>query len=117
MIARFALLVVLSVAGAACSAAMMGNRGMMNGRMADRTASAPNQDDARVGSELIYRYCAGCHLAPNPTQHSAHDWPRVVKRMEGYMRSRGWSAPGNQQLQLITDYLEKHAADAHPGED
>jgi len=32
--------------------------------------------------------CSQCHAAPDPSRHTAKEWPRVVERMKGHM---GWS--------------------------
>jgi hypothetical protein len=30
--------------------------------------------------------CSQCHALPDPAQHTAREWPAVVKRMEEHMR-------------------------------
>ena len=93
----------------------MTDGGVMGGQTVDRHSAAQSENAAPGASELVYRYCSNCHAEPAPTQHRARDWPNVVRRMEAYMRSRGWSTPNNSQRQLIDEYLQKHAADAGSG--
>lgn len=38
-------------------------------------------DPQSHGAQLLAEYCAQCHSLPAPTQHSATDWPSVVRRM------------------------------------
>jgi mono/diheme cytochrome c family protein len=38
-------------------------------------------DPQSRGAQLLTEYCAQCHSLPAPTQHSATDWPSVVRRM------------------------------------
>jgi mono/diheme cytochrome c family protein len=38
-------------------------------------------DPQSRGAQLLAEYCAQCHSLPAPTQHSATDWPSVVRRM------------------------------------
>src|SRR6266511_4527675 len=38
------------------------------------------EPDSR-GAQLVAKFCAQCHALPAPTQHSATDWPSVVRRM------------------------------------
>ncbi len=111
--ARILLVSSLLVASAACAAGMMGHDGMSGeSSRSDRESSRHVDKEMREGFELTRSYCSRCHIQPDPRQHVTREWPQVVVRMDGYMRSRGWGMPSDAEQKLIIGYLEKNAADA-----
>jgi hypothetical protein len=60
--------------------------------------------------------CNQCHVLPDPKRHTAHEWPRVVARMQENME---WMnrvvgskpVPGEPQLRVeeINAFLQRHA--------
>lgn len=66
-------------------------------------------DNQSAGAKTFARYCQQCHALPDPAQHTAAEWPKVVERMRGNMRSMGKEIANDQDAQLITDYLQQHA--------
>jgi len=59
--------------------------------------------------KMFQATCAQCHALPAPTQHTAGEWPHVVKRMTGNMQAMNVPVPDSQTLESILSYLEKHA--------
>lgn len=53
--------------------------------------------------------CSGCHTAPSPAQHTVAEWPRVVGRMSGNMRSAGLLPLAERDSLDIVDLLLRHA--------
>jgi len=53
--------------------------------------------------------CSPCHATPEPSQHTAHEWPRIVLRMKTYMRNTGKSVPDAEITQQVVGYLQKHS--------
>jgi len=53
--------------------------------------------------------CAQCHALPDPTQHSAGDWPGVVGRMERNMAVMGKPVPDAATIEAIVGFLQGHA--------
>ena len=53
--------------------------------------------------------CSACHAMPDPTQHTAKEWPRVVARMKSNMRSAHVSQPDDETTTLVVSYLQSHA--------
>lgn len=67
-------------------------------------------------AEAFRRACGQCHALPDPRLHSARAWPKVVARMEDYMKltNRAVSSqpvPGEPQLRIedINAFLIRHA--------
>ena len=54
--------------------------------------------------------CSGCHGPPDPAQHTAAQWPRVVARMRMNMRQAGRPEPPPAALEKATAFLVRHAA-------
>lgn len=87
----------------------MGHHGHMSGgptKTADPNA-LPDKDSP--GAKTFAQFCQQCHALPAPTQHAASEWPAVVKRMRGNMRSMGKSMPDDSQAALIVEYLQRNA--------
>lgn len=59
--------------------------------------------------KLFQTTCAQCHALPEPKQHTANEWPDVVKRMTGNMQAMNVPVPDSQTLDGILGYLKKHA--------
>lgn len=53
--------------------------------------------------------CSVCHAVPDPSQHTAREWPRVVLRMKQNIRKAKLSAPDTQTTEQIILYLQRHA--------
>lgn len=53
--------------------------------------------------------CSQCHALPDPKQHSAVEWPSVVKRMTRNMNAMGKTVPSRKILKTIVEYLQEHA--------
>lgn len=53
--------------------------------------------------------CNQCHMLPEPKQHTQTEWPHVVKRMLKNMKMMGKNLPEQDQVDMITGYLQKHA--------
>ena len=46
----------------------------------------PKHPALQTGAGQMYQLaCSQCHALPDPQQHSAGEWPGVVKRMQGHM--------------------------------
>ncbi len=69
------------------------------------------------GAHLLQVFCTQCHGLPGPGMHTAEDWPAVVKRMNMRMQMMGRmgmmtgriEAPSERELDVILDYLQRHA--------
>ena len=55
------------------------------------------------------RYCRQCHNLPSPKMHAAQDWPAVVQRMVGNMKTMGKTVPDEATLAQVLRYLQIHA--------
>lgn len=53
--------------------------------------------------------CSRCHSLPDPGQHTADEWPAVVKRMTQNMTNMGKSVPDKTTLGEIISFLQRHA--------
>lgn len=62
------------------------------------------------GAALFREACSRCHGLPDPSAHTAGQWPAVVKRMLSYMESSGMTPPSGKQEKEILGYLEGQAA-------
>lgn len=53
--------------------------------------------------------CTRCHALPDPTQHTAAEWPAVVGRMQRNMAIMGKPAPDAATTREIVGFLQRHA--------
>jgi cytochrome c5 len=54
--------------------------------------------------------CSQCHAAPDPGQHTPHEWARVVLRMKNNMAAASKKLPDDQTVELINQFLTEHSA-------
>ncbi len=70
-------------------------------------------DPNSTGAQLIAKHCAQCHALPQPSMHSATDWPSVARRMwlreDGLAASLGVSVPTTSERFLMLQYLSTNA--------
>ncbi|HKI59391.1 MAG TPA: hypothetical protein VKA00_09265 [Trueperaceae bacterium] len=67
-------------------------------------ATAPKQADVwNQAANLYQTRCSACHALHDPTEFTANQWPGVLKAMGQN------AALDQQQLNLITAYLQAHA--------
>ncbi|MBI3609250.1 MAG: cytochrome c [Nitrospirae bacterium] len=79
-------------------------------RNALRTFSGPSLPDAgSPGAERYKTVCGRCHAVPDPTLHTAGEWPSVVERMRRNMKVMGKPAIMDAERAEISDYLKRHA--------
>jgi cytochrome c5 len=53
--------------------------------------------------------CSRCHSLPDSGQHTADEWPTVVKRMTRNMTKMGMSVPDKTTLEEIVSFLQMHS--------
>ena len=53
--------------------------------------------------------CTQCHALPDPTQHTAAEWPAVVGRMQRNMAIMGKPVPNPATIREIVGFLQRHA--------
>lgn len=79
-------------------------------RNALRTFSGSSLPDAESpGAERFKTICKRCHALPDPTLHTAGEWPSVVDRMRQNMKVMGKPAITDAERAGIADYLKRHA--------
>lgn len=70
-------------------------------------ADLPEPNSA--GAQLVAKHCAQCHDLPQPSMHSATDWPSVARRMwlreDGLADSMGVAVPTTSERFLMLNYL------------
>ena len=86
----------------------MGGHGMMHNN--GSVAGASNASSESPGERAFRQNCSTCHGAPNPSEHTAAQWPGVVKNMEQRMSSYGLHVPDHKTTQAIVHYLQSHAS-------
>ncbi|MDH5325842.1 MAG: hypothetical protein OEZ68_19570 [Gammaproteobacteria bacterium] len=65
-------------------------------------------------SQSFQATCSVCHAMPDPEQHTAREWPRVVLRMKNNLRSARQKTPDDTTTERIIAYLQRHAKPAEP---
>lgn len=117
---------------------MGGMGGMMGGGMHDRMmdVEVPTADEERAivaylrdhamrgaraealpageGRETFGRVCSRCHALPDPSQHTAEEWPAVVKRMRGHMQRMEVQEVSDAEAERIVRYLQRAASEGDP---
>lgn len=66
-------------------------------------------DSGSEGAILFKDKCSQCHFLPEPKFHTVKEWPAVVERMQGNMRSMGKTVIADNEKKSITNYLINHA--------
>jgi cytochrome c5 len=61
------------------------------------------------GAVLFRNACSQCHSLPDPQLHTAFEWPKVVERMRGNMKSMKKKVISEQDRKTIEEYLMSHA--------
>lgn len=96
---------------------MMGRMGcMMGNRMPAGINPTQLPEPKSEGARLLGQYCSQCHSAPGPGLHTAAEWPDTIARMNRRMQMMSGGrmtmrieAPDNNELGILTAYLEKNA--------
>jgi len=77
---------------------------------AQRPIDAAKYPDLKTpAGEAFSATCARCHALPDPTQHTAAEWPAVVARMQHNMTVMGRTVPDRAVLSEIIVFLQSHA--------
>jgi len=117
---------------------MRGMGGMMGGGMhrGMMDVAAPSADEERAvvaylrehamrgarvaelpadeGRETFGRVCSRCHALPDPAQHTAGEWPDVVRRMRGHMERMEVQGISDREAGRIVRYLKRAASEGDP---
>jgi mono/diheme cytochrome c family protein len=83
-------------------------------QQASRQSHRPARNN-EAGAVLFRQSCARCHALPSPQQHTAGEWPAVVRRMARYMAAAGGTPLSEEQMHGIVSYLQKYARDSEAG--
>ncbi len=63
-----------------------------------------------LGGQKFKQTCTQCHDLPDPKQHSAKEWKRVIQRMKKNMAQMGKTVISQKEEQLILDFLKENAS-------
>jgi cytochrome c553 len=105
-------LVLVAAASSKWANGMMGQDGMhemMDGMM-QTTKPVQQTNSDSPGALALQEICSQCHALPDPARHTSQEWPAVVERMNGYMKSMGKPVPDEQKLRDIVKYLQSQAS-------
>ena len=81
-----------------------------------RTRPFPCPTASRKGPSSLRAICSQCHSHPSPALHTKSEWAGVTTRMRQHMQARtsadgaGVRIPSPAELDVLTEYLAKHAA-------
>ena len=65
-------------------------------------------DDTAPG-KAFKQVCAQCHALPDPSQHTASEWPDVVERMRTNISVMGKPLPDEVTTEQIVNFLQKYS--------
>lgn len=107
---------VLSVFVAGCdgngnhSGGMMGGGGMMD-NVVIKGGRAPQETKTEYlpGFQQAQITCSQCHIMPNPNQHTRAEWPDVIARMMGNIKTFKRILPNDNERNAIIDYYVVNA--------
>jgi cytochrome c2 len=79
-------------------------------RHAQQPLVAANYSDlVTAEGQTFVETCSQCHAAPEPTQHTASEWRRVVARMKVNMTNIGMPVPDAETIDAVLAFLGRHA--------
>jgi mono/diheme cytochrome c family protein len=61
------------------------------------------------GAVLFKDRCSQCHGLPDPERHTAKEWPTIVEKMRGYMKSMEKKVITENEEKQIVGYLSRYA--------
>ena len=64
-----------------------------------------------LASDVLSRYCSGCHGLPKPKAKTAAQWPAIVWRMQTHRAQRAMRVLNESEIREITNYLTQNAKD------
>lgn len=64
---------------------------------------------ATPAGKVFRTACSRCHALPDPQQHTAKEWPRVVARMRQHMVTMRKPVPDEKAVGEIIGFLQRHA--------
>lgn len=73
------------------------------------TVAETYPDMQSKGFHVFSRNCSSCHAPPQPTAHTAAEWPAVIARMQSHRVQRGLGPILAGEKVMIRDYLVRHA--------
>jgi hypothetical protein len=102
------LLLLAAGANGKWAQGMMGQDGMhgMMDDMGQTTRPSHQTEPESPGALAFQEACSRCHALPDPGRHASREWPAVVERMKGYMKSMGKAVPEEQKLREIVRFLQ-----------
>lgn len=62
--------------------------------------------DSTAFRDLVHR-CTACHVAPDPSMHTAGEWPVVISRMKDNIRLAGLLPLRPREERMITQFLTR----------
>jgi len=69
------------------------------------------QPDSK-GAVAYIESCSSCHVPPQPALYSTHEWDVIVTRMQQRRMEKRMPMVTNDKLELMMDYLQRHARQA-----
>jgi Short C-terminal domain len=94
---------------------------IMGGIMPGSPGPAEQPEPNSAGAKLVNQYCTQCHALPSPKQHSSSGWAATVARMNSRMQRMvqngspmNIQAPTEEELRILTSYLEQYALEVEP---
>lgn len=68
--------------------------------------------DTMTGQSFITT-CSLCHVTPDPKQHTAQEWPAVVRRMQKHMFTMRKTVADEATLKHVLKFLQRHGRVQH----
>ena len=72
----------------------------------------PLPDAASPGARIVQAKCSQCHGPPQPSSHTAVEWPGVIDRMQMHRAQKAYTPLTAEEREVLLQYMRTYARGA-----